>query len=99
MMYVKTDEWSGIVNYTMPTHFTSAEDEQFKFGAGVRRMSFSSDTQNFSFTPAAGIRLSQAVFGGPDIFHNGILKLRSSFLPRPLPPPLPAGPNPPPATP
>ncbi|WP_323049127.1 TonB-dependent receptor [Caballeronia mineralivorans] len=71
-MYVKTDEWSGNVNYTMPTHFTSAEDEQFKFGAGLRRMSFSSDTQNFSFTPTSTIPLSQAVFGGPDIFYNGM---------------------------
>jgi TonB-dependent receptor len=70
--YVKTDEWSGNVNYTMPTHFTAADDEQFKVGAGLRRMAFSNNVQNFSFAPATGIPLSQAVFGGPDIFYNGM---------------------------
>ena len=78
-MYVKTDEWSGNVNYTMPTHFTRTDDEQIKFGGGVRRMRFSSDTNNFSYTPNAGIPLSQAVFGGPDIFYNGMYDIGPSI--------------------
>lgn len=77
--YVKTDEWSGNVNYALPTHFTSAEDEQIKFGAGVRRMSFSSNTHSFSYTPATGFPLSQAVFGGPNIFYNSMYNIGPSI--------------------
>ncbi len=77
--YVKTNEWSSNVNYTLPTHFTSAEDEQFKFGAGLRRMTFANAQSNFSFSPAAGIPLSQAVFGAPNIFYNGMYNVGPSI--------------------
>ncbi|MGU7774302.1 TonB-dependent receptor [Burkholderia sp. MR1-5-21] len=69
--YVKTDEWSGNVNFTMPTHFTNIDDEQIKVGAGLRRMAFSSETHSYSYAPATGIPLSQAVFGDPIVFYNG----------------------------
>jgi TonB-dependent receptor len=71
-MQVKTNEWSGNVNYTIPTHFTTAEDERFKFGTGLRRMSFTSNTQNYSITAVPGIALSQAASGGPTTFYNGM---------------------------
>ncbi len=77
--YVKTTEWSSNVNYTLPTHLTSAEDEQFKFGAGLRRMTFASAQSNYTYAPAAGIPLSQAVFGGPDVFYNGMYNIGPSI--------------------
>ncbi|MBC8751669.1 TonB-dependent receptor [Paraburkholderia sp. WC7.3g] len=77
--YTKTNEWSANVNYTLPTHFTSAEDEQIKFGAGLRRMSFSSQTNYYSYSPDVGIPLSQAVFGGPNIFYNGMYNVGPSI--------------------
>jgi TonB-dependent receptor len=78
---VKTDEWSAGVNYTLPTHFTNRDDEQFKFGAGLRRLSYSTETHSFSYSPAAGtgIPLSQAVFGGPNIFYNNMYNVGPSI--------------------
>ena len=78
-MAVQTDEWSGNVNYTLPTHFTSAPDEQFKFGAGLRRLAFTSQTHSFTFTPTTGIPLSQAVFGDPVTFYNGMYNIGPSI--------------------
>src|SRR6202008_3308414 len=67
------------VNYTLPTHFTNFDDEQIKFGGGVRKIRFTSNTQNFSFPPDVGIPLSQAVFGGPEIFYNGMYNVGPSI--------------------
>jgi TonB-dependent receptor len=78
-MQVVTNEWSGNINYTVPTHFTSAQDEQFKFGAGTRRISFSSHTQNFTATVPANFPLSQAAFGAPIIFYNGTYNIGPSI--------------------
>ncbi|MEA3118733.1 MAG: hypothetical protein QOI13_2003, partial [Paraburkholderia sp.] len=77
--YVQTNEWSGNVNYTLPTHLTNRDDEQIKFGAGVRSIAFTSNANYYNYTPAAGMPLSQAVFGGNDVFYNNMYNVGPSI--------------------
>jgi TonB-dependent receptor len=66
-----TKEWSSGVNVAMPTHFTSASEEELKFGAAVRLRTNSHSWNPYTSTGAPAIGLSQAITGSPITYYNG----------------------------
>lgn len=66
-----TKEWSAATNVTIPTHFTSASEEELKFGAAVRLRTNSHTFDPYTSTSVPAVNLSQAITGSPVTYYNG----------------------------
>lgn len=66
-----TKDWSAKLNVTVPTHFTSYETEQIKFGVGARQRRFSQTLGVYLATSVPTIALSQAASGPGVSYYNG----------------------------
>jgi TonB-dependent receptor len=67
----KTTEWSGAANLALPTHLTSAQDEELKLGVSARARKNENLVTPYSYTAIPGVTLAQAITGSPVTFYDG----------------------------
>jgi TonB-dependent receptor len=67
----KTTEWSGAANVALPTHLTSAQDEEVKFGVSARARKNENLVTPYSYSAIPGLALTQAITGSPVTYYNG----------------------------
>lgn len=66
-----THDWSAKLNVTVPTHFSSYENEQVKFGLGARKRHFDQHLGVYLATGVPLIPLSQAAAGPSVTYYDG----------------------------
>lgn len=68
----KTSEWSGAANVSLPTHLTSAQDEEVKFGVSARARTNDNFQNSYTYSAVPNVALSQAITGSPVTYYNGL---------------------------
>ncbi len=59
-----TRDWSGKLNATIPTHWTSYPTEELKFGLGARKREFDQNVTTYNATTVPALPLIPALVGG-----------------------------------
>ncbi|MDB5776534.1 MAG: TonB-dependent receptor [Herbaspirillum sp.] len=67
----QTTEWSAAANVSTPTHWTSAQDEEFKFGTSARLRKNDNIVTPTTYSSVPGLALINAISGSPITYYDG----------------------------
>ncbi|MYN28718.1 TonB-dependent receptor [Duganella levis] len=70
----RTTEWSGAANLALPTHLTSAPDEELKLGVSVRERTNDYHVYPYTYSAVPAVPLSQTIIGAPVTYYGNSLQ-------------------------